>query len=237
MKRFITMVLVICLMLLLAGCRGDDAIETENSETHVHSEGVDFEDLGIPPKWQGEYVDDGGHVLLAIRQYLDYDNLVEFGFVSFVEGYDPEVGIAEVDLEDSDIAEELNGYFFSFLDDDTILVSDGTYEGFYTRDFDSTYDWDYIGGVADNHGNSFSDAPGITGAFYPDVDLDSSEWFEFNDDSTGVWFISDTENPFHFEIVGNSILLNFGYGQEEIIILDENTLYWAEWDNEYTKKH
>jgi len=235
MKKISVMILAICAVLSLAGCRGDDAVEAENDETYFRPESLDSGDLGILSKWQGEFVDDGGHVLLAIRQHLDYDNLIEFYFIVFVEGYNTESGIAEVHREDPDIAEERNGYSFMFLGDDIILVSDSTYEGLYTRDFESTYDWDYNGGATYDDESPLSDTPLITGAFYPGVDWDSSEWFEFYDDSTGVWFISGTENPFHFEIAGDLIVVNFDFGQEEILIQNETTLYWATWECEFSK--
>lgn len=78
----------------------------------------------------------------------------------------------------------------------------------------------------------------IIGAFYLDGDLDSDDWLEFYDDFTGIRFIGGAENWFDIEIIDDSVFITLSNGiEEEIQILDENTLFWKSYDDVYRKMH
>ena len=95
----------------------------------------------------GLYSDEGGHILLAIRSYNATKGAIQFAIIPFVEGYDPEYGVA-MENPDKPGQAEGSGYTFQLIandplleSDDTILVSGNDLEESFTRSDSSDYDW------------------------------------------------------------------------------------------------
>ncbi len=206
---------------------------TSNEESSSTESEFDEDELHYLSLWSGSFMNDDFSFVLSFRNLDELS--VEFAIAPFYDG-DSVRGMAEVRLDCLDFA-DAHPYSFWFMDDNTILLSGGDYEGVYTRDDEVEFDWDYEGSSIDTEDSNI-DVESVTGAFYLDGNLDSEDFLEFYDDYTGIWFISGAENAFEYEIEDDLILIIFeNDNDDEIEIINENTLYWDSYGDEYIKMH